>query len=91
MQTLAALNRYRDAHLQVALNTAASHLQEAAIYAGMAHENLHWLDATRKSIAYAREKLEQFEAELAAVLAEPAADAEKTPALTNEERGIDFF
>lgn len=60
-----------DAHLMWALLSAAQHLSSAAVYVGMTFEAPHWLGQARREIEHARKRIAEFDAELAASLADP--------------------
>lgn len=62
-----------DAHLMWSLQSAAQHLTGAAIYVGMLREDPHWLEQARREIEHARKQIAEFEAELAASIADPEA------------------
>lgn len=60
-----------DGHLMWSLQSAAQYLINAAIYVGMTREAPHWMEQALKSIECAKKGLAEFEAELAASLADP--------------------
>lgn len=62
-----------DAHLMWALLSAAQHLSSAAVYVGMTFEAPHWMKQALREIEHARTQIAEFEAELAASLADPEA------------------
>lgn len=71
----AKLEKFRDLHLQIKLAAAAGELAQAAAYAGMGHNALHWIDGdlgVAQCIKHARKLIAEYEAGVAAILSSEA-------------------
>lgn len=60
-----------DAHLMWGLQSASGYLSNAAVYVGMAREAPHWMEEAKRSIERAKKQIAEFEADLAANIADP--------------------